>query len=162
MRVDELPCNNEELSDILERSFLIDMPALFPDLLERGLIVSYWYILDMALSVPGIGHMDGDVPFMFKENPCVHISIDFREFAKPLENNVFIHEVGLVLIESVCNEQRAVVHPDISRSCTEHDPFVSLSDLDEGIGPDSRTNGPLLVENEKRILYARILLNIVP
>ena len=61
-------------------------------------------------------HANEDLSSEILKNPCLEVSLDLWELGEVIENDVPTDEIRSVLIESVCDKQRNIVEPYISRS----------------------------------------------
>ena len=71
-------------------------------------------------------------------------------------------ELGRITIEPICNEDRDIIDPSVSRSRCKENPTVSFGNPLEGSNPSSITHESLFVENEEGIFHMLILTNVVP
>src|SRR5436190_158954 len=88
-----------------------------------------------------------------------------EDLGEPSEGGVYhvlTYELSTVLVESVSNEHRDIIHPCVPRGSTKKYPVVVLSDLLESANPGSRTNKPLLIKYEEGTFYVLVLLDVVP
>jgi len=89
---------------LFEWAIIIDMPTVFPYLLEPLFVIADRHIFNMSRCVTRIGHIDCDVASMPIENPCINVSVDRRVFSKAFPDNVLINEIRLVSVEPIGDE----------------------------------------------------------
>src|SRR5690606_41017641 len=77
-------------------------------------------------------------------------------------HDVLLLELSAILVKTVGNKYRDVIKPRVSGCCTKQDPIILLSDFIETLGPRSRSNKPLLIEDEKSRLHIFVLSDVVP
>ena len=61
-------------------------------------------------------HVNEDLSSVTLKNPGLEISLDLGELGEVVEDDVSSEELGSVSVEAVCDKQRYIVEPYISRS----------------------------------------------
>ena len=86
-------------------------------LLIRLLIVVYSNIVSHTLGVSSDRHVHQDLPSATIKNPRIKISLDLGELGEVVKDNMTSEEFCPVPVETICDKQRDIVEPYISRSC---------------------------------------------
>lgn len=116
----------------------------------------------MACCVLLVRHIDENLVTPSDKFSYLSVTLDLVVTPSPARNDVIFLELRKVLDESVSAEDRYVVKPVVTWRSAEHDPLVSRGNLVERLDPSTGSNQSLLVEDEERILYLLILLDVFP
>lgn len=68
--------------------------------------------------VSQIRHFDKKIGSLADQPPHVDVSVHLGELGESVVNNVLALELSAVLIESIRNKDRDIVHPRVARSAT--------------------------------------------
>ena len=107
-------------------------------------------------------HVHKDAVSVATQHVLLDIVIDFGELREATVDHVPANECRAVLVEAVRHEQRNIVDPCVPGRSRQQDPPVGLCDLDETLHPGTRTNYPLLVKYEERVLDIVVVCDVVP
>ena len=92
----------------------------------------------------------------------IAVAVDLRILGPPVIDHMLIHKVGLIAIEPIGNEDWNIILPGVARRGRQQNPVIGFDDFEEGLGPGSITNHPLLVKYKEGILDVHILGDVVP
>src|SRR5690606_38738926 len=158
------PHEVEELGEAADRPLFVRIPALLGDDLKGVQVVLNPHVVCDSGGVTFERHVNENLISEPLELPLPMEPFDLGELGKAVELDVVLDELRTILVETVGNEDRNIVHPSVAWSGTQEYPGVlllRLGHVDERFRPGTRTYQALLVHDQKCTTDALILGNVV-
>src|SRR5690606_8567093 len=144
--IHDLAHHEEHLGYVLDRSVLIDVPALLRDRVEELFLVIDVDVMLVSSRMSNVWHRHGDLATQTFQLSLLKISLDLGELRPGAVDDMRPCELRLVLVEAVRKKYREIVHPHIARCSREQDPVVLFGNLEEGLHPCSIPDETLFVK----------------
>src|SRR5690606_11003617 len=107
----------KELGNLLDGLVSEYVPPFFNHPLKSLTVIVTGYDLFVTDSMSLIRHINNDRVSMSSESTFRNVAVDHRKLRIWPPDNVGPREVGFVLVKTVRDEDRNIIHPGITRSC---------------------------------------------